>query len=127
MVHTVLQNTVVYLTIQKSNKPAMDNEEDTVIIAGAGILLCYLILLKQSGRKKRAFKTRLINRQRKTKGFYKTYFLPMKSNDAKQFFKYTRLSVESFNKLLLMVTPFLKKKSLPDGIGPEERLAMTLQ
>lgn len=109
MVHTVLQNTVVYLTIQKSNKPAMDNEEDTVIIAGAGILLCYLILLKQSGRKKRAFKTRLINRQRKTKGFYKTYFLPMKSNDAKQFFKYTRLSVESFNKLLLMVTPFLKK------------------
>lgn len=52
----------------------------------------------------------------------------MKSNDREQFFKYTRMSVASFNKLLKMVTPLIRKRVvLPDAISAEERLAITLQ
>ncbi|KAJ8910741.1 hypothetical protein NQ315_010992, partial [Exocentrus adspersus] len=67
-------------------------------------------------RRKRTVKTRPINKRRNTHGFFKAYFLPMKEGDAEQFFKYTRMSVPTFNKLLKLVTPYLLERKLPDTI-----------
>jgi len=100
----------------------MDIDDEIII---AGVVLCCLLLNKI--RKKRTIKTRLINRQRNKLGFYKTYFIPMKQNDHQQFFKYTRMSVISFDQLLEKLTPYLQKRNLPDLICPEQHLAMTLQ
>ncbi|KAJ8911941.1 hypothetical protein NQ315_011339 [Exocentrus adspersus] len=51
----------------------------------------------------------------------------MKNNDPQQFFKYTRMSVATFNKLLNMITPLVqRRRNLPDSICPDERLALTL-
>lgn len=102
------------------------DEDDRIIFMGS--FLCLYLLLNQKIRNNRICKTRPINRQRKQHGFFKSYFLPMKSNDREQFFKYTRMSVASFNKLLEMVTPLIRKRVvLPDAISAEERLAITLQ
>lgn len=95
-------------------------------LAITGILLCCYALYAKRGRG-RKFKTRPINRRRNTHGFFHAYFLPMKEGDPQQFFKYTRMSVPTFNKLLKLVTPYLLRKKLPDNISPEERLAITLQ
>ncbi|XP_030764645.1 uncharacterized protein LOC115888902 [Sitophilus oryzae] len=94
---------------------------DSVIVAG--VLFCYLI--SKNRRKKRLVKTRKINTERATKGFYRAYFLPMKANDPGQFHKYTRMSVKAFNNLLNMLMPYLKRR-ISDGINAEERLAITL-
>ena len=103
----------------------MDLIDESIIIAAATTLCCYLLVHKPF--KQRVYKTRPINRNRKTHGFFQTYFIPMKIKDEQQFFKYTRLSVCSFKKLLDMVNPHLQKRKLPDSISSEERLAITLQ
>jgi hypothetical protein len=62
--------------------------DEKVLLGTFGLLLCSYIILK-TNRRRRRYKTRPINRQRKTQGSY--YFLKMKAADPEQFFKYTRL------------------------------------
>ncbi|KAK4882659.1 hypothetical protein RN001_005978 [Aquatica leii] len=83
-------------------------------------------LRRNQRQKQRQYKTRIINRNRGTLGFYAATFLKMKEVDSEQFFKYTRMDVETFNKLLGLVSPMLQKKRLPDSIGAEQCLAVTL-
>lgn len=117
-----------FLLILQFQKFQMDST-DEVLITSIIILSCSLLLINQQfHRAKRRYKTRPINRRRNIYGFYKAYFLPMKNNDPEQFFKYTRMNVAVFNKLLTMVTPQLKQlRKMQDSICPEERLALTLQ
>jgi hypothetical protein len=63
--------------------------EEKVLLGTFGLLLCSYVILK-TNRRRRRYKTRPINRQRKTQGSY-NYFLKMKAADPEQFFKYTRL------------------------------------
>lgn len=98
--------------------------DDAFIVAAVGILCC--ALLKKRRRKTRLETTRKISKKRSKLGFYKTYFLPMKSKDEAQFFKYKRLTLAFFNKLLHLVTPELLKRNFPDAINAEQRLAITL-
>lgn len=51
----------------------------------------------------------------------------MKYRDEAQFFKCTRLTLASFNKLSHLVTSKLLKRNLPVAINAEQRLAITLQ
>ncbi|KYN10426.1 hypothetical protein ALC57_17443 [Trachymyrmex cornetzi] len=44
-----------------------------------------------------------------------------------KFFKYTRMSLEVFNKLLIKITSFLEKNSRRESLSPEHRLAITLR
>ena len=51
----------------------------------------------------------------------------MKESDEEQFFKFTRMTVNQFNKLLGIVSPYLERKWVrSDQIYPEERLLITL-
>lgn len=51
----------------------------------------------------------------------------MKTWDPEQFFKYTRMSIPVFEKLLSKVRNMIEKQYRSDGIAPEERLIITLQ
>ncbi|KAJ8909355.1 hypothetical protein NQ315_000444 [Exocentrus adspersus] len=97
------------------------------ILCGMGILLGTYCYFRWKTRIVRSYKVRVINRNRKQQGFYNTMFLPMKRNDPSQFFKYTRMSVPAFDKLLHMIEPkIINNKQLPDHVCPEERLAVAL-
>jgi hypothetical protein len=85
-------------------------------------------VLFQKRRRARQCKTRLINRKRNRLGFYNTTFLPMKNNDAKEFFAYTRMTVPLFTNLLEILKPRLKQQRIRrDSITSEMKLAVTLQ
>ena len=43
------------------------------------------------------------------------------------FFKYTRMSVASFTKLLEEITPLISSRRASDGIGSEQNLAIAFQ
>ena len=96
------------------------------------ILLVLASELAKCGAKRRKVRQgniRLLNKHRIEKGFYKTIFCAMKSSDPMQFFKYTRMDKKTFEKLVLLLTPALKKhtKHMPNNIYIEERIALTLQ
>lgn len=107
---------------------------------GIAVATALLLLLKkkqllrkrrQSAKKKtlvRRYGCRPLNRERFIKGFYKSYFLKMKSIDPEQFFKYCRMTSQQFDVLLEKVEPLLQKeKRALVGISVEQRLAITLQ
>nr|CAI5852868.1 unnamed protein product [Callosobruchus analis] len=51
----------------------------------------------------------------------------MKQWDTEQFFKYTRMTLPVFEKLLSKIAPQIQHQYRSDGISPEERLVITLQ
>ncbi|KAL1488582.1 hypothetical protein ABEB36_015045 [Hypothenemus hampei] len=87
----------------------------------------YLISEKQKKRRKRRYKVKPINRQRKLYGQYEKLFKNMKENDPEQFFKYTRLSSEQFDFLLALIDPHIKKNKSKNPLSPSHRLSITLQ
>nr|CAI5866062.1 unnamed protein product [Callosobruchus analis] len=72
------------------------------------------------------FKRRPINRDRRRTGNY-SYYLKIKQWDTEQFFKYTRMTIPVFEKLLLKIAPKIQHQYRSDGISCEERLVLTLQ
>ncbi|KAJ8914187.1 hypothetical protein NQ315_015960 [Exocentrus adspersus] len=95
------------------------------IAAFAGVLCLYALVKSKNKRQNRRFKVRPINRARRQKGGFQ-YFKKMKSCDAEQFFKYTRMTVPIFQKLVNKI-PKISKQRRSDGISAEERIAVTLQ
>ncbi|KAB0790682.1 hypothetical protein PPYR_14874 [Photinus pyralis] len=89
-------------------------------------LAFYYAAAKIIQRRPRRFKTRPINRDRKLTGNYR-YYQKLKNLDSPQFFKYTRMSLPIFQKLLDMIKLDLQKQRRRDTISPEERLVITLQ
>ncbi|VEN48424.1 unnamed protein product [Callosobruchus maculatus] len=81
--------------------------------------------LTAKGRTRR-FKRRPINRDRRRTGNY-SYYLNMKQWDTDQFFKYTRMTIPVFDKLLAKIRTKIQRQYRSDGISPEERLVITLQ
>lgn len=99
-------------------------------VDGALCAINLCLYLSQSGlkfRKRRAGKVRKVNRNRETYGFY-VQFKKIKEFDSEAFFKYTRMTVPIFNMLVHLVdTHLARKRKLPDSIGTEQRVAVTLQ
>lgn len=57
--------------------------------------------------------------QRKQKGHFHTLFQFIKNNDDEQFFKFTRMTVSQFERLLELVLEPLTKKSIREPLSPE--------
>lgn len=88
-------------------------------------VLC-LLAATQIGRRRRQYKTRPINRRRRESNHF-NYYLQLKQNDPDQFWKYTRMTRDSFTKLLSMVSPLIRTQKRKDGICAEQKLIITLQ
>nr|CAI5848937.1 unnamed protein product [Callosobruchus analis] len=86
----------------------------------------YVAMKLKRNRRQRRFKVRPINRARHEEGGFQ-YYLKMKSWDTQQFFKYTRMNVQVFEKLLVKIKESIAKQTRSDGISAEEmRLVITL-
>lgn len=70
---------------------------------------------------------RPIHRRRFAQGAYDNLVEELRCEDPDYFFNYTRLSVELFDNLLLLVTPLIIKISNRPSISPGARLALTLR
>nr|CAI5858488.1 unnamed protein product [Callosobruchus analis] len=103
----------------------MDIGEDSYVLAALGVLVCGYAAYLAKGRARR-FKRRPINRDRRRTGNY-SYYLKIKQWDTEQFFKYTRMTIPVFEKLLLKIAPKIQHQYRSDGISCEERLVITLQ
>ncbi|XP_030749395.1 protein ALP1-like [Sitophilus oryzae] len=100
--------------------PNMDEE---ALLSLAFVLCMYNFTVQSRRRRIRQYKTRPINRGRR--GF--NYYDQMKLGDPQQFFKYTRMNVAVFEKLLTKVAPVIRRQNRSDGISAEHRLIITLQ
>ncbi|VEN34117.1 unnamed protein product [Callosobruchus maculatus] len=103
----------------------MDIDEDSYVLAALGVLLCGYAAYLAKGRARR-FKRRPINRDKRRTGHY-SYYLKMEQWDTDQFFKYTRMTIPVFEKLLSKIRSKIQRQYRSDGISPEERLVITLQ
>jgi len=89
------------------------------------ILISRLIKRKRK-RYNRRWWVRPMLRDRESLGHFHNLFQFMKNNDDEQFFKYTRMTVQQFEKLLHIVKSKLMKHSHRKPLSPEHRLAITL-
>ncbi|XP_071578889.1 uncharacterized protein [Temnothorax nylanderi] len=93
------------------------------------LLLIYYMRLKRMNVHKRwqnrRWLVRPVNQQRKQQGEYDNLFQELK-NDEEMFFKYTRMNIQHFNKLLNMLECYLVKRT-KRALPPEQRLLITLR
>ncbi|KAF4517884.1 hypothetical protein B566_EDAN001838 [Ephemera danica] len=83
---------------------------------------------KKNRRPCRRFAVRPVLQTRKLKGEFATFFKEIKDDDPEYFFKYTRMSRDTYLRLLQLVGPKLQKKCRTGRkIPAEERLAFTLR
>lgn len=69
---------------------------------------------------------RLVNRTRKRDGHYDNLFRELKETDHEEFFRFTRMRPDTFDRLLELISPFLIKRSIRKPLPLELRLALTL-
>lgn len=74
---------------------------------------------------KRRYWVRQLLLQRKQNDHY-TLFQFIKNNDDEQFFKFTRMTVPQFERLLELVQEPLLKRSIREPLSPKHRLCITL-
>lgn len=96
------------------------------------IILYWIFLYKLLKRKKRQIRwynrrwhVRPINQLRNQYGDYETLFQDLK-NDEILFFRYTRMSLPLFNKLVRITEPYLRKNSYR-ALPAEQRLVIVLR
>jgi len=87
------------------------------------ILISRLIKRKRYNRR---WWVRPMLRDRESLGHFHNLFQFMKNNDDEQFCKYTRMTVQQFEKLLNIVKLKLTKHSHRKSLSPEHRLAIIL-
>lgn len=105
----------------------MEGDNEFLIMVANWINLC---LLQISKRKQirwlhRRWRVSPINQIRIQQGDYENLFQEIK-NDSEMFYRYTRMTLQHFNKLLELTTPYLTKKS-PRALVPELRLLIALR
>lgn len=96
-----------------------------ILCASAATIAIYKLKFNKK-RNKRRWWVRPIyeNRRRQGHGYH---LLQELRNDDEMFFNYTRMSVETFDYLLYLVGPRLKKYSYRTPIPEMQRLALTLR
>lgn len=105
----------------------MEGDNEFLIMVVNWINLC---LLQISKRKQvrwlhRRWHVSPINQMRIQQGDYNNLFQEIKNN-SEMFYRYTRMTLQHFNKLLELTTPYLTKKS-PRALVPELRLLIVLR
>jgi hypothetical protein len=90
--------------------------------------ICALELRRRRKRRKQKFWVHPITSQRLMKGFFYTLYEDLRRHP-KKFFNYYRMSVNSFDELLLLLRPTITYRNTRwrDSIPPEERLSVTLR
>lgn len=105
----------------------MRNENDFLIYVYHWICM-YILLLRKKKQIRwlyRRWHVRPINKMRVQYGDYRNLFQELE-NDRTMFYRYTRMTLEHFTKLLELITPYLKKNSIR-ALVPEHRLIITLR
>ena len=106
------------------------SEEDTLSSDEEDAILITLALnaQQQLQRKQRKVWVHNLNIKRPDVGQYHTIIDDLRLDEGK-FFGYFRMSINSFDELLLMLTPYIKKQdtNMRKAICPEQRLAITLR
>lgn len=106
----------------------MDKEKVFIAYSFLQLHFMYKILMKRKKSKRwihRKWLVRPINTRRMLQDDLHHLFQEMKE-DADLFFRYTRMDVNTFNILLIILLPYLSLKS-PKALPPEQRLAITLR
>lgn len=98
----------------------------TALVAINLVEIVLQLLRKKKQKTKRKYWVRPMLLQRKHKGHFHTLFQFMKDNDDEQFFKFTRMTVLQFERLLELVQESLIKRSIREPLSPEHRLCITL-
>jgi len=91
----------------------------------AAIIACYIVLRKRKRNNNKRLWVRPINVRRPLFGDFEHLFQELK-NDEIMFFKYTRMNINIFNKLLNMLEPHLQKKNWR-ALPAEQRLIIMLR
>lgn len=88
------------------------------------IMVKAVILVRK--RLRRRWWVRPVNVNRNDLGFQQIGFAKLKANDKEHFFKATRMTVEKFNALLILLKERLQRFSRRKPIDEETRLGLTL-
>lgn len=104
---------------------------NSLLWANLSLQMMGLMLLMKKRRKhkrwvSRRWWVRPVNLQRNVLGHFATLIQELK-NDEELFFRYTRMSLEVYNQLLIKVSPFLVKNINRTPLSPEQRLLITLK
>lgn len=67
------------------------------------------------------------NQKRETLGIHRHLIKDMRESDPEEFFRFTRMSVSTFDELLDLIKPRLQKRSIRQSIAPDIRLYITLR
>lgn len=86
----------------------------------------YLSQRHRRGRGRRRWWVRPVNRSRTKHRHYDNLFRQLKETDHEEFFKFTKMLPDTFDKLLHLISPFLIKRSHRKLLPTELRLALTL-
>jgi len=89
------------------------------------ILATYILLRKRQRIKKKRLWVRPINVRRPLFGDFQHLFQELKEDDT-MFFKYTRMNLSTFNKLLDILRPHLEKRNWR-ALSAEQRLIIMLR
>lgn len=93
-----------------------------LIILAAAVKKC----MAKRPRHRRRWWVRPVNKQRRKHGYFATLIKIMKEEDQEEFFTFTRMTLNVFEKLLGLVGSHLEKKKTRDILCSEERLLITL-
>ncbi|KAK3919919.1 LOW QUALITY PROTEIN: Protein ANTAGONIST OF LIKE HETEROCHROMATIN PROTEIN 1 [Frankliniella fusca] len=86
-----------------------------------------LQLLMYNALKRRRWHVRPMLRERKIFGAWYSLIPTLREHDPDEYFNFLRMTPESFDWLLELVSPALTKKSIRESISPGERLTVTLR
>lgn len=105
----------------------MENDEEFLMFVIHWMNLNSLLIRKKKQRRwlNRRWLVRLINQMSIQKEDYDNLFQEIK-NGPEMFYRYTRMTLVHFQKLVQMTEPYLTKKS-PRTLVPELRLLITLR
>lgn len=97
----------------------------TYLSLSLDLMTMLALLIRIKNKKKRRWWVRPINFNRTIQGDFLHLFQELK-NDETMFFRYTRMNVATFNKLLNLIHPFIHKTHWR-ALSSEQRLAFTLR
>ena len=114
------------ICFERKCKMDVQRVKNIALIAANLSIIMLKLLRKKKKISKRKYWVRPMLLERKEKGHFYTLFQFMKNNDHEQFFKFTRMTVSQFEKLLNLIERPLTKTSFREPLSAEHRLCITL-
>jgi len=101
-------------------------KKTALVAINLSAIILHLLRKKKKKALKRKYWVRPMLLQRKEKGHFYTLFKYIKDNDHEQFFKFTRMTVPQFEKLLNLLREPLTKRSIREPLSPEHQLCIAV-